>query len=77
MLADGNVIIDRLEVNNTGPGNAVLVNGMKTPIVLEFVCLDGKAQLQLYCQWQGRHCTLFSHHGRRKLAHSRFDLGPK
>jgi len=53
LIVDGKVVINGLEDKNARSGKAVLARGKKTPIVLEFVCLDGKAQLHLYWQWQG------------------------
>jgi len=54
LTIDGIVVIDGLENRNTRSGKAVFEKGKKTPIVLEFVCLDGNAQLHIYWQWPGQ-----------------------
>ncbi|MHC4648272.1 MAG: PA14 domain-containing protein [Planctomycetota bacterium] len=53
LIIDGKIVIDGLEDRNARSGKAVLEKGKKTPVVLEFICLDGHARLRLYWQWDG------------------------
>ncbi|MHC4482979.1 MAG: PA14 domain-containing protein, partial [Planctomycetota bacterium] len=58
LIVDGKVVIDGLENKDARSGKAILEKGKKTPILLEFICLDGKAQLRLFWQWQGQTKTI-------------------
>jgi len=71
LALDGKVVIDGLENTNRRSGNAEMVKGRKTPVVLEFFCLDGKAQLHLYWQWQGQPKTIVP---ATELSHNPADL---
>ncbi|MHC4154655.1 MAG: PA14 domain-containing protein, partial [Planctomycetota bacterium] len=52
LLVDGKVVIDGLEDSRKRSGKVQMVKGKETPIVIEFLCLDGNAELHVYWQWQ-------------------------
>ncbi|MHC4501275.1 MAG: PA14 domain-containing protein, partial [Planctomycetota bacterium] len=58
LTIDGKVVIDGLKNKDARSGKAVLEKGKKTPTMLEFVCLDGNAQLHIYWQWPGQAKTI-------------------
>ncbi|MHC4474031.1 MAG: exo-alpha-sialidase [Planctomycetota bacterium] len=64
---DGVIVIDGFDKDRPGAGKVVMQKGKKVPLLLEFVSLQGKAQLHLYWQWQGHPPTIvpqeaLSHH---------------
>jgi len=71
LILDGKVVIDGLEDPNVRSGKAEMVKGRKTPVVLEFVCFDGNAQLHLYWQWQEQPRTVIP---ATAISHSSTDL---
>jgi len=58
LVLDGQVVVDGLENTNARSGRAVMEKGKKLPIILEFVCVDGNAQLCVYWQWPGQTKTI-------------------
>jgi len=63
----GSVVIDGLNKDGPKSGKVAMEGGKNVPIMLEFACLQGKAQLQVYWQWEGQPRTVvapeaLSHH---------------
>ncbi|MHC4620702.1 MAG: PA14 domain-containing protein, partial [Planctomycetota bacterium] len=52
LVVGGEVVIDGLEDSNKRSGRVEMEKGKKVPVVVEFICLDGNAQLHLYWQWR-------------------------
>ena len=58
LLVAGKVVIDGLEDKNARRGKVVVDKAGLVPVVVEYVSQTGKAQLQVYWQWQGRQATI-------------------